>query len=283
MAQYAYGWRPSKPDINDLQFKVPSHLAAALPPTIDLESEYTAIYDQSRLGSCVANGTLGEVDHVLLQVGAAPIQGSRLFVYYNGRSLEGTINSDSGLSIRDGLKSVNKWGVPPETDWPYDISKFKTKPPQPAYDDALKNLVKDYAGVTQSPSAIQGAIASHRGVVIGFTVYESLETPNVDKSGVVPMPRLGESVLGGHCVVLCGYDQATQYYKFRNSWGTGWGRGGYGFLPFAYVHNQSLAGDFWVINTMSGPPAPPPGPTRAVKTFVLLDSVGAEITRYSVN
>ena len=58
---------------------------------------------------------------------------SRLFIYYNERVIEGTVDTDSGAQIRDGIKVVAKQGVPPETDWPYDIAKFADKPPAKAF------------------------------------------------------------------------------------------------------------------------------------------------------
>ena len=64
---------------------------------------------------------------------------SRLFIYYNEREMEHTVYSDSGARIRDGIKSVNKQGVCPETVWPYDIEKFTDKPPQDCYKDALNH------------------------------------------------------------------------------------------------------------------------------------------------
>jgi C1A family cysteine protease len=65
------------------------------------------------------------------------------------------------------------------------------------------------------------------------------------------MPGSQERVLGGHAIVAVGYDDKTRLFKFRNSWGTGWGDKGYGHLPYAYLTDTNLASDFWTIRAIT--------------------------------
>ena len=81
-------------------------------------------------------------------------------------------------------------------------------------------------------------------------VYESFESPQVAKTGIVPMPTQDESCLGGHCMAIVGYDNSKKAFKVRNSWGESWGLQGYCWIPYEYLTNVSLASDFWVINTV---------------------------------
>ena len=120
---------------------------------------------------------------------------SRLFIYYNERAIEHTIASDSGAQIRDGIKSVAKQGDCPETEWPYVIAKFKTKPPTKCYADALKYKAVLYQRVTQTLSQMKGCIASGYPFVFGFTVYESFESAQVAKTGHATLPKSGEPPL----------------------------------------------------------------------------------------
>jgi C1A family cysteine protease len=83
--------------------------------------------------------------------------------------------------------------------------------------------------------------------VFGFTVYEAFESSAVARSGLVPMPRRGERALGGHAVLVVGYDAAVKKFLVRNSWGAGWGKEGYCWMPFAYLADRNLADDFWTI------------------------------------
>ncbi|MEB3169272.1 MAG: C1 family peptidase, partial [Synechococcaceae cyanobacterium] len=70
-------------------------------------------------------------------------------------------------------------------------------------------------------------------------------------------PTPGERVLGGHAIDAVGYDdnlkikntnggatETTGALLIRNSWGTQWGSGGYGWLPYQYVLS-GLATDWW--------------------------------------
>ena len=172
---------------------------------------------------------------------------SRLFIYYNERVIEHSVASDSGAQIRDGIKSVARQGDCPETEWPYVIARFKTKPTAKCYADARKYKVILYQRVTQTLSQLKGCLASGFPFVLGFTVYENFESASVAKTGHATLPRSGDAVIGGHAVAGVGYDDAKQWFVVRNSWGAGWGMKGYFTLPYAYVTDASLAGDFWTI------------------------------------
>jgi C1A family cysteine protease len=176
---------------------------------------------------------------------------SRLFIYYNERVIEGTVASDSGAMIRDGIKTVAKQGACPETTWPYLIQKFATKPTHASYVQAAKHKVSLYQRLTPIASQLKGCLASGFPFVFGFTVYESFESPAVAKTGKVPMPGPTESVLGGHAVMAVGYDESKQVFIVRNSWGPGWGIKGYFTMPYAYLTNPHLADDFWTIRLVS--------------------------------
>jgi C1A family cysteine protease len=148
---------------------------------------------------------------------------SRLFVYYNQRVIEGTVNSDSGAQIRDGFKVVAKDGDCPESEWPYDIAKVTDRPSARYYKDARKYRAVQYQRLVQNLNQMKGCLASGYPFVYGFTVYESFESQQVAQTGIFPMPAPGEQVLGGHAVLAVGYDDSQHRFIVRNSWGTAWG------------------------------------------------------------
>jgi C1A family cysteine protease len=248
-----YGWVRDLPDARDFMYAAPlARLAKGLPPSIDLRSKCPPVYNQGQLGSCTGNGIAGAIEFDQRKLGKKAFTPSRLFIYYNERVMEGTVNQDSGAQVRDGIKSVATIGAPPETDWPYDIKKFADKPSPAAYTDAKQDLVLSYARVTQMLTQMQGCLADGYPFVFGFTVYESFEGNAVAKSGIVPMPAIGEKVVGGHCVVAVGYDDAKRVFIVRNSWGTGWGIKGYCLMPYEYLLRPNLADDFWTIRSVTG-------------------------------
>jgi C1A family cysteine protease len=242
-----YGWIPQLPDLRDARLKIDA--VTSLPSSVDLSTapDMPPIYDQGQLGSCTGNAIAGAVDYDNHKITGTFWTPSRLWIYYQERVIEGTVAQDAGAQIRDGIKSVAQLGVCPETDWPYDISTFAQAPPKKDYTDALKDRAVSYQAVTQDLFGMKSVIASGLPIVFGFTVYESFESPAVASSGIVPMPAPNEQIVGGHAVVLVGYDDAVDRFRVRNSWGTSWGQKGYFEMPYLYVTSGSLASDFWVV------------------------------------
>jgi C1A family cysteine protease len=243
-----YGWVRDLPDHRDFTYAAPMEVAAALPSQVDLRPQCPPVYDQGQLGSCTANSIAGAHQFEQMKQSLPNVfVPSRLFIYYNERVIEGTVGSDSGGQLRDGIKSIAKQGVCPETEWPYVITQFATKPPAQSFTDALQNTAVSYQRVAQSLSQFKGCLASGYPFVFGFTVYESFESPAVAQSGNAPLPASGEKSLGGHAVLAVGYDDTAQQFIVRNSWGPAWGQAGYFTLPYAYLTDPGLASDFWTI------------------------------------
>lgn len=248
-----YGWKRQLPDQRDLQYR-PLKPAVSkfldIPEAVDLRSLCPPIYDQGELGSCTANAIVGayEFDQIKqdeLISNRQPL--SRLFLYYNERNMEGTVDSDAGANIRDGIKSIGIDGLCPEVLWPYDISKFAETPVDLCYKQASLNKAILYSAVAPTIQDIQTVLADGYPVVFGFTVYESFESADIAKSGIMPMPKRSERVVGGHAVVAVGYYESPQQLLVRNSWGAEWGMNGYFLMPFGYLH---LASDFWVVKSV---------------------------------
>lgn len=243
-----YGWKRQIPDHRDYKF-IPT--VNTIPISVDLRPNCAPVVDQGQLGSCTANSIA--VAHQFDQMKQGSLHSflpSRLFIYYNERSLEGTIKTDSGAEIRDGIKTIAKYGVPPEILWPYIITKFKTKPNKNCFTQALKHVSLAYYSVNQDEVSIKQALASGYPVVFGFSVYESFESNSVATTGIVPMPSKSEKLLGGHAVLMVGYDDSKRVFIVQNSWGLGWGDKGFFYIPYDYVTNKDLASDFWVIQTV---------------------------------
>jgi C1A family cysteine protease len=244
-----YGWVRDLPDGRDLLFSAALETMGALPSKVDLRPQCPSVYDQGQLGSCTANAIAGALEFdEIKEKKPNPWVPSRLFIYYNERLIEGTVSSDSGAQLRDGVKAVANQGACPETDWPYVITKFKSKPPAKAFSDASQDKARQYLRIPQASSQMKSCLADGFPFVFGFTVYESFESQQVASTGNVPMPNTStEKVLGGHAVCAVGYDDSKQVFIVRNSWGPGWGLKGYCMMPYAYLLDAQLASDFWTI------------------------------------
>lgn len=246
-----YGWLPDTPDPRDTLYDAPPAGAMSLPARVDLTSQCPPVYNQGALGSCTANA-IGAALEFLQKKEQLPqvFVPSRLFIYYNERAREGTIDTDSGGQIRDGIKSVATQGAPPEALWPYDPAMFAATPPASLYEVARQYLAIVYMRLTNAVDQLKGCLASGYPFVFGFVVYASFEGPRVEQTGQVGMPYLGEPIAGRHAVLAIGYDDDAQTFLVRNSWGPDWGMGGNFTLPYAYLTDAALATDFWTIRVV---------------------------------
>ena len=241
-----YGWIPDIPDQRDFLYGAVRPVAVTVPARIDLRSTCSPVENQGDLGSCTGNALAGAIEFLEDKDKVKFTDASRLFIYYNERVLEGTVKSDAGAMIRDGIKTLKSKGVCPENSWPYITSKFAVRPGAACYKEALKRQITSYHRIL-TLDEMRACLADGYPFVFGFTVYEGFESPEVERSGVVPMPKPNERALGGHAVLGVGYDDGQKRFIVRNSWGTGWGQKGYFTIPYEYLANRNLADDFWTI------------------------------------
>ncbi|XZF13417.1 C1 family peptidase [Chitinophagaceae bacterium MMS25-I14] len=247
------GWVPDLPDKRDFQYRAPQRVLKALPTKVDMTKKCPPVYDQGQLGSCTANAIGAAFQFEQMKQNVSDFVPSRLFIYYNERVIEHTVNSDAGAQIRDGIKSINKSGVCPENMWPYDIGKFTKKPAAKCYTEAEKHQALSYMRMNNTVSQLKGCLADGFPFVFGFTVYGSFESAKVAQSGHLQLPNLQkEKVVGGHAVMAVGYDDSKNWFIIRNSWGTGWGLKGYFTMPYDYLTDSNLCDDFWTIRIVEG-------------------------------
>ena len=259
---YYYGWRRDLPDKRDkvVKYEISKDIDTGEVKEdndnktnksgVDLRSKCPLVYNQGKLGSCTANGIAAvyQFDE-MKQKNEDIFMPSRLFIYYNERKMEENIDNDSGASIRDGIKSINKFGVCSEDEWPYDIGVYTEEPPVECYEDANNHKSLKYQRVSQNDEQLKEALKAGYPIVFGFSVYESFESDTVKHTGMVPIPDKNEKMLGGHCVVLVGYDDKN--WIVRNSWGEEWGDKGYCYFPYEYLTDNNLASDFWQVEKVT--------------------------------
>ncbi len=215
--------------------------------------------------SCTANSIAGAIQFDRLKLKEAPdFIPSRLFIYFQERSMENTVALDAGAAIRDGIKSIATLGVCPETDWPYLATPADpatnlfppgsppvTRPSAKSYTDALQHTAISYARVQQSYSQLRGCLAQGYPFVFGFSVYSNIYDANGDPVIDLTMPSSQDQMLGGHAVLCCGYSDATRMFTVRNSWGSAVQDKGYFYIPYGYLTDENLASDFWTIRKES--------------------------------
>lgn len=260
------GWQPDLPDLRDYtsqagkiqamlaKSKPLKAVAKALPAKTDLRGWCSPIENQGSIGACTAHAGVGLMEYFERRSTGKHIDASRLFLYKVTRNLLGW-TGDDGAYLRDTMKAMVLFGVPPEKHWPYRVTHFNDEPTAFLYSfaqnyQAIKYYRLDPPGTApdQRLRMIRQYLAAGLPSMFGFSVYSSI--PALGEGGDIPFPREGDSLDGGHAVVAVGYDDARKIGKskgallIRNSWGTGWGENGYGWLPYDYVLS-GLADDFW--------------------------------------
>lgn len=270
---FNYKWTEDTPDsLNKLRAnrnycKVGDIIKAdinKLPATLDLRANMPPIYDQGSLGSCTAQAVAACM-YFDQQTSnrETVIDPSKLFIYWNSRLPIGTTDEDSGASLSDAILSTVTYGACNEGLWPYNISQFRVRPTLQCYQDAYNCIDVDgcqQAEVNQNVLEIKSVLASNICMVFGIDVYSSFMSGQTASTGIVPMPNTSvEDYYGGHAMVLCGYNDYTQMFLFRNSWGEDWGMDGYGWIPYAYVVNSYLAGDIWSVSGIGAKALPTGG------------------------
>jgi len=247
MVQRSYKLKSDKQDMRDKIYcastlKQPSQL----PKLVDLRKYLSPVVDQGNLGSCTANAIASGLGEYLQKIASKQFTSlSRLDLYWWERFIEETVNEDSGAEIRDGMKVFNQLGIAPENDYPYDITTFTNEPdPKAIMDGTIFKISKYYR--VQNLNYLKISLAEGLPVVTGIQVYESFESDAVAQTGIVPMPKANEQLLGGHAVLAVGYNDSKQQVIMRNSWGTSWGDKGYFYLPYTYFtdHNGYVT-DMW--------------------------------------
>jgi C1A family cysteine protease len=267
------GWLPDYPDFRDYtedeksvkamltKVGVTKTLKAALPTSVDLRAWCPPVENQGSIGSCTANAGVAIFEYFERRAFGKHIDASRLFLYKTTRNMLHW-TGDTGAFLRTTMGAMVLFGVPPEEYWPYVIADYEKEPSAFCYAFALSYKAISYyrldpPGTTKSAllTHIKTNLAGGLPSMFGFTVYSSYTQSN--STGKIPYPTKGEKIVGGHAVVAVGYDDsvkikntsagATEYkgaLLIRNSWGTGWGNNGYGWLPYEYVL-KGLAVDWW--------------------------------------
>jgi C1A family cysteine protease len=242
MSRHVYGWRRPLPG---LTYPTADTESLQILAEVDPRKHLPPVFNQLALGSCTANATAACFQYDAILDGKDCGALSRLWIYYFERAIEHTLDQgDAGAMGHDAF-TVAKHGIPDESLWPYDIERFEAKPPDA--EPRAYTLRRTVRAVPQTLAAVKQVLSNRQTIAFGFTVYESFES-QWTQPGVMPIPKRGEEVLGGHEVLIVGYLKAhPEYALVRNSWGSGWGLAGYLLFPWKLLLDSQFASDFRTI------------------------------------
>jgi hypothetical protein len=233
------------------------------PASLDLGPKCSPVWDQGQTGSCSGFSSKSGVEFLELNelaqnvpLGHAPLEWalnkfvpvSAFFIYWNERAIEGDTGTDAGATtLQDACTSLQNKGICAEATWPSVPNNLLVCPTTAAYGEAYHHKLPNFYSVDQTLSEMKRCLSNGFPFLFGIAVYDSFMSEQAAMTGIIPMPGQNESLQGGHALLCVGYDDATQRFKFKNSWSTQWGAQGYGFLPYNYMLSQSLADDFYTM------------------------------------
>jgi C1A family cysteine protease len=267
------GWLPDYPDFRDYteeqkmvkpmltKVGVNKKTKLTLPASTDLRPWCSPIENQGSIGSCTAHAGVGMVEYFERRAFGKHIDASRLFLYKTTRNLLHW-TGDTGAFLRSTMGAMALFGLPPEEYWKYIVADYEKEPPAFCYAfaqnyQAIRYYRLDSPGMSKTTllTRIKTNITAGLPSMFGFTVFSSYTQGN--STGKIPFPSSGEKIVGGHAVVAVGFNddvliknsyvgsvETKGALMIRNSWGTGWGDNGYGWLPYEFVL-QGLAVDWW--------------------------------------
>ncbi len=233
--------KKGKEDLRDQIYT--RHLTASPLPDKYVIPSLPPVRNQGNIGSCCSHAAIGAYEiELLMQKPHKFLEGSELYHYFNVRHyINGEGDRDEGQTIRDGCKCLDKYHMATEYACPYDVSKFNVKPSWVSYLTSGAYKITQYEQLLDL-DAIKHAVTQNIPVLFGTECFESLFKLNLVNYIYIPS---GNNV-GGHALLVVGYDNQKEVFIIRNSWGSRWGNGGYFEYPYAEFEKHTF--DWWVIH-----------------------------------
>ena len=245
------GWLRSPPGTGLSRDARPHLGAGPVPPSSDLR-HLLEVVDQGLLQSCVGNSTADALRACQVAQGAAnPPLPSRLAIYWMARALAGDQATDSGAFIHLAFQALNKYGYPPETEWPYTDqgTKWQQQPPLAAFEGGFaQRAPTDYRRIMSEGQDriddVKRALGMGHVVVFGTQVSEAFCSGQTSEDGLVHPPGPTDQIAGGHAMVWCGHEDG--FVWGLTSWGPGVFEGGFFRMSWDYV-SADITDDLWIV------------------------------------
>jgi C1A family cysteine protease len=272
------GWIPDHPDARDygpnhknlaqplsgLQAEI-AEPSAPLPPRVDLREDFPPVVEQGPLNSCTAATAAALIGYFEKKTFGWVTSPSILFLYKVSRNLLGQ-RGDTGAFLRTAMQALRAFGVPPEKVWPYNPALLDVEPAPFHYAFAANFKATHYFRLDDGATTpglllrrVKAALSAGIPPMYGMALFDSLGSAG---PGEIPLPGSLDVQRELHALVAVGYDDAKTIsrvdprtgaaqvtvgaLRVRNSWGTEWGTGGYGWVPYDYIL-AGLTSDWWCL------------------------------------
>lgn len=198
---------------------------------VDLRPLSTGIMNQGDLGTCGVSAIASFLEFFVRE------RLSVLFLYWTSRVLirKELPYDDSGVELRDVIDALRLYGICRVDAWPYDVTRFHERPSDEAFAEAARFKPTSLRPLA-SLAEMKESLRSERPFFVDvFFSPMSYGRHTSDTGEVPPPPNETWDESCEHTCLVMGFDDVRQVLVFQNTWGTSWGSGGYGFLPYEYL------------------------------------------------
>ena len=239
-------------------------VGGSLPPRLDLSSRMPPPGDQGSQGSCVAWAVgYGARSYYLGLQGADLHNKAQLpspaYIY---NQIRPSFASDctTGSMISDALTLLKRQGVASFSEFSYNPQICNKQPDANIKAAARRNAISDWKVIRSGDlNGVKNEIYKGNPVIFGLQIDEAFMSHFGEKTYVNRSNGLG---VGGHAILIVGYDDMRNAFKIFNSWGHSWGKGGMAWVDYETIRKHGS--EFYVMEVKAAqPPAPgpvPPGP-----------------------
>ena len=207
----------------------------SLPSSVDISVDLPPPGDQKQQPSCVGWAVAYALKSFQERTERGwPLTNNRHIMspayVYNQVKLPG-----GGAFFVDAFSLVLNEGVSSWATMPYNPRDDRTQPSAAARSEAANYKIADWGSVLRTTHAqfvreVKRHLVAQQPVVIGIPVKPDFYS--LGENGNDIYDDTSGQTFGGHAIVIVGYDDARSAFKIINSWGTGWGFGGYGWIDY---------------------------------------------------
>ena len=211
----------------------------------------TGILDQGPIGTCGPNAF-----SVIISIASNSRinDSSRLYTYFNTECMDRSNPfTDNGVTTYGLILCLANYKACRESQFTYDIAQNAFKlPPYKCYKNTYNIRNVTYRYIEKNNDMLQNIqncllntsnfpTTQSTGILFAFRLFTNFPRTYAPFDGIIPMPGQGDTIIGGHAVVIVGYKLINNitYVTFQNSWGSGWGDNGYGYFPIQFLMNPT--------------------------------------------
>lgn len=219
--------------------------AAPLLQAVDLRSNIDSVYSQSSANACTAHAVVNALDCMYDNAGQSK-RFSRAWVWWWSRVNSGRAGLNVGASFSNLKAALEQDGIATESAYPW-TTDFSKAPPA----ELVGQTGVEFTVMRADINGIRRKLCLGIPVVFGMTVYQDMYSLYGKTNWREHKFKVGANdTYTDHAVCIVGYDDSVNRLLVENSWGPGFGDGGFFGIP--YEDFGQLQRECWTVDRIYG-------------------------------